>query len=152
MGFTPDLTGMYVTDSVPHKIYYFNYDRKSGNLTNRRVFAEIPADQGVPDGMTVDAEGYVWSAIGYGGRVKPFAPDGSLDQEISLPAMQTASLTFGGAGLTEGRVRHDISDVDGGFSATARARSVCIPWRWAVPRSHEKNTWAPGISFTPWVV
>ena len=101
MGFTPDLTGMYVTDSVPRKIYYFDYDRKSGALTNRRVFAEIPADQGVPDGMTIDAEGYVWSAIWFGGRIKRFSPDGKLDREVFFPAVQTASVTFGGPTLTD---------------------------------------------------
>ena len=87
MGFTPDLTGMYVTDSVPRKIYYFDYDRKTGDLTNRRVFAEIPKPDGVPDGMSVDADGYVWSAIWYGGRIKRFSPDGKLDREVFLPAV-----------------------------------------------------------------
>jgi sugar lactone lactonase YvrE len=101
MGFTPDLTGMYFTDSVPHKIYYFDYDRKTGGLTNRRVFAEIPADQGVPDGMSIDAEGYIWTALWHGSRVKRFAPDGSLDQEVFLPAVQTASVTFGGPDFTD---------------------------------------------------
>jgi D-xylonolactonase len=101
MGFTPDLTGMYVTDSVPRKIYYFDYDRKTGDLTNRRVFAEIPKPDGVPDGMSVDADGYVWSAIWYGGRIKRFSPDGKLDREVFLPAVQTASVTFGGPDLAD---------------------------------------------------
>jgi len=101
MGFTPDLTGMYFTDSVPHLIYYFDYDRKTGALTNRRVFAEIPHEQGLPDGMTMDAEGYIWSAIWYGGKIKRFAPDGTLDQEIAIPANQTASATFGGPNLSD---------------------------------------------------
>ncbi len=101
MGFTPDLTGMYFTDSVPHKIYHFDYDRKTGALSNQRVFAEIPPELGLPDGMTMDAEGYVWSAIWYGGRIKRFAPDGTLAQEIMIPANQTASVTFGGPNLSD---------------------------------------------------
>ncbi len=101
MGFTPDLTGMYVTDSVPRKIYYFDYDRHSGQLTNRRVFAQIPDNEGCPDGMSVDAEGFVWSAIWFGGRIKRFSPDGKLDREVFLPAVQTASLTFGGPDLAD---------------------------------------------------
>jgi D-xylonolactonase len=101
MGFTPDLRGMYFTDSVPRQIYYFDYDRATGNLSNRRVFAEIPREVGCPDGMTVDVEGFVWTAIWYGGRVRRYAPDGRLDREIFFPATQTSSVTFGGAGLDE---------------------------------------------------
>lgn len=101
MGFTPDLRGMYFTDSVPRRIYYFDYDRATGNLSNRRVFAEIPREVGCPDGMTVDAEGYVWSAIWYGGRLRRYAPDGRLDREIFLPATQISSVTFGAAALDE---------------------------------------------------
>ena len=101
MGFTPDLRGMYFTDSTPRKIYYFDYDRKTGNLSNRRTFAEIPVDEGVPDGMAVDAAGYVWTAIWYGGRLKRYAPDGRLDREVFLPAKQTSAVAFGGPDLTE---------------------------------------------------
>jgi D-xylono/L-arabinono-1,4-lactonase len=101
MGFTPDLRGMYFTDSVPRQIYHFDYDRATGNLSNRRIFAEIPLDEGVPDGMAIDTDGYVWTAIWYGSRLKRYAPDGSLDREVKLPVTQTSALTFGGAELAE---------------------------------------------------
>jgi D-xylonolactonase len=101
MGFSPDFKKMYFTDSVPRRIYCFDYDRKTGELENRRVFAETPADQGVPDGMTVDADGYVWTAMWFGGRIKRFAPDGRLDREVSFPAMQTSAIAFGGADLAD---------------------------------------------------
>jgi len=101
MGFTPDLRGMYFTDSLPRKIYYFDYDRKTGNLSNRRIFAEISPDEGLPDGMTIDRDGYVWTAIWFGGRVKRFAPDGRLDREVFLPVKQTSAVTFGGPDLAD---------------------------------------------------
>ena len=101
MGFTPDLQGMYFTDSVPRKIYYFDYDRRSGSLTNRRTFAEIPLEEGAPDGMSVDEDGYVWTAIWFGGRLKRYAPDGTLEREVMLPVKQPSSVTFGGADLTD---------------------------------------------------
>src|SRR5262249_912727 len=99
MGFTLDLRGMYFTDSVPRKIYYFDYDRETGDLKNQRVFAEIPREVGCPDGMAVDAEGFIWTAVWYGGRLRRYAPDGKLDREMFFPATQTSSVTFGGAGL-----------------------------------------------------
>jgi D-xylono/L-arabinono-1,4-lactonase len=101
LGFTRDLTGLYFTDSVPRHIYLFDYDRATGNLSNRRIFATIPADEGVPDGMTVDAEGYVWTAVWFGGRIKRYAPDGRLDCEILLPVRQTSAVAFGGPRLDD---------------------------------------------------
>ena len=119
MGFTPDLQGMYFTDSVPRKIYYFDYDRRSGGLTNRRTFAEIPREEGSPDGMCVDEEGYVWTAIWFGGRLKRYAPDGTLEREVMLPVKQTSSVTFGGADLTDIFVTSAATS-DRGFPGAAR--------------------------------
>src|ERR1700687_5792391 len=101
MGFTPDLCGMYFTDSPARTIYYFDYERKTGSLTNRRTFAEIPPDEGFPDGMTVDAEGYVWSAIWFGGRLKRYAPYRRWDRDRVLPVVQVSSVTFAGRALTD---------------------------------------------------
>lgn len=101
MGFTPDLKGMYFTDSLPRKIFYFDYDRKTGNLSNRREFADISPNDGLPDGMTMDRDGYVWSAIWFGGRIKRFAPDGRLDREVFLPVTQTSAVTFGGPDFSD---------------------------------------------------
>ncbi len=86
--------------------------------------------------MTVDAEGYVWSAIWYGGRVKRFAPDGTLDQEMLLPANQVASVTFGGPNLSDLYVSTSASNAaDSMRPARARTGSiqgwwiVAVPWR-----------------------
>jgi D-xylonolactonase len=89
MGFTLDCKHMYLTDSVPRRIYLFDYDRKSGSLSNRRLFAEIPREEGVPDGMAIDSEGFIWTAIWFGARVKRYTPDGTLDREVRFPVMQT---------------------------------------------------------------
>lgn len=101
MGFTPDLRGMYFTDSFARRIYLFDYDRRTGDLSKKRVFARIPRKLGLPDGMTVDVEGFVWTALWYGGRLQRYTPKGKLEREILFPAKQTSSLTFGGGGLDE---------------------------------------------------
>jgi D-xylono/L-arabinono-1,4-lactonase len=101
MGFTPDLSGMYFTDSHAGKIYYFNYDRKTGNLGKPRVFIRVPKKIGLPDGMTVDTAGYIWTALWHGGRVQRYTPSGKLDREIFFPVTQTSSVTFGGPKLDE---------------------------------------------------
>lgn len=99
MGFTPDCKQMYFTDSMRRRIYLFDYDRESGNIGNRRIFAEIPREHGVPDGMTVDANGFVWTCIWGGGRITRLAPDGSVDREIFVPAGQITAIAFGGSDL-----------------------------------------------------
>ena len=101
MGFSPDLKTFYSTDSPRHEIYKWDHNLVSGEISNKRVFTTIPNDWGIPDGMTVDAEGFVWSAIWYGGMVVRFDPDGKEERRVEFPAAQTSSAMFGGKDLNE---------------------------------------------------
>ncbi len=96
MGFTPDRRHMYFTDSGPREIYLFDYDEGTGDISNRRVFARTPAGEGLPDGMTVDAEGCVWSARWDGGCLVRLTPDGTEERRIEFPAPKVSCATFGG--------------------------------------------------------
>jgi D-xylonolactonase len=101
MGFTPDRQRMYYTDSTEREIYLFDYDRETGEISNQRVFVRTPEGEGIPDGMTVDAEGYVWSARWDGGCVVRFAPNGTEDMRLEFPAKKVSCLTFGGWDYTD---------------------------------------------------
>jgi len=96
MGFTPDRKHMYYTDSSKREIYLFDYDQSSGNIEDKRVFVTIQENEGVPDGMTVDRDGYVWSARWDGGCIVRYAPDGKENLRIEFPAKKVSSVTFGG--------------------------------------------------------
>ncbi len=98
MGFTPDRRQMYYTDTPKREIYQFDYDRETGAITNQRVFIRTPDDpaEGRPDGMTVDADGYVWSARWDGSCVVRYAPDGTEERRIHFPARKVSCPTFGG--------------------------------------------------------
>jgi len=96
MGFTPDLRRMYYTDSLKYEIYLFDYDQDTGSITGQRVFFKNPPEEGLPDGMTVDAEGYIWSARWDGSCLVRLAPDGTEDRRIPFPAKKVSSVTFGG--------------------------------------------------------
>ncbi len=126
MGFTPNCKQMYHTDSRLQRIYLFDYDQNSGTLTNKRLFVETPADQGVPDGMTVDAEGYVWSARWDGGVLVRFTPQGVEERRIGFPAKKVSCVTFGGEGLTDIYVTtaggHNKSEEGSGAGALFRLR------------------------------
>ena len=96
MGFTPDRKQMYYTDSAKGEIYLFDYDQKSGNISNQRVFLKVREAGVEPDGLTVDAAGYIWSARWNGNCVVRIAPDGKEDFRITIPAKKVSSVTFGG--------------------------------------------------------
>ncbi len=96
LGFTLDRKHLYFTDSERGEIYLFDYDVATGEIANRRVFVSLPKDAGCPDGMTVDEEGFVWSAIWDGSCLIRFAPDGCEDRRILFPAKKVSSCIFGG--------------------------------------------------------
>ncbi|MCE5200260.1 MAG: SMP-30/gluconolactonase/LRE family protein [Armatimonadota bacterium] len=101
MGFTPDRKGMYFTDTLAHSIYLFNYDRTTGSISNQSVFVRVPDEDGIPDGLTVDAEGCVWSAHWDGGCVVRYSPGGREIGRIGLPVTKVSSITFGGADYSQ---------------------------------------------------
>jgi D-xylonolactonase len=101
MGFTLDRKQMYYTDSERYEIYLFDYDQSTGEIGNRRVFVKNPEEDGLPDGMTVDAEGYVWSAHWDGSCVIRYDPMGTEVSRIHFPAKKVASVAFGGPGYAD---------------------------------------------------
>ena len=101
MGFTPDNRQMYYTDSPTRNIYIFDYDVDSGELSNRRVFAKTEENDGIPDGMTVDAEGFVWSARWDGSSLVRYSPEGEQVDRIWFPARKVSSVIFGGEDYTD---------------------------------------------------
>ncbi len=101
MGYTPDRKQMYYTDSMKYEIYIFDYDIATGNITNQRVFVRTPEEEGLPDGMTVDAEGYVWSAHWDGSHLYRFSPQGKEVMRIKFPAKKVSSVIFGGEDYTD---------------------------------------------------
>ncbi|HEU4754754.1 MAG TPA: SMP-30/gluconolactonase/LRE family protein, partial [Armatimonadota bacterium] len=101
MGFTADLRRMYFTDSGAHSIYLFDYDRETGGISNQRVFLKTPDGEGAPDGMTLDSEGFIWSARWDGWSLFRYTPDAHEDRRIRFPAKKVSSATFGGEDLTD---------------------------------------------------
>ncbi len=97
---SPDGRVMYYGDSNNHVVWAWDFDVTSGAIANRRVFLEIPASEGVPDGATVDTDGYIWLAQWGGWRVTRYDPRGKVDRVVPLPVSQPASTAFGGPDLS----------------------------------------------------
>ena len=101
LAFSPDAVTLYFTDMVARCIYAYDWRRSDGALRNRRVFVRIDRSEGMPDGLTVDAEGFLWCAHWFGGCLTRYDPDGRRERRIQTPAAQTSSLAFGGPDLDE---------------------------------------------------
>jgi D-xylonolactonase len=100
MGFDLHRNLFYHTDSDRREISRFDY-LGDGKIANRRCFAQIEENEGVPDGMTVDAEGSIWSTHWKGNCLTCYDLDGNDVLKIAFPALRVTSVTFGGKDYSE---------------------------------------------------
>jgi sugar lactone lactonase YvrE len=92
-------TTMWFADSGPGTVDAFDYEVNDAIPTNRRTVISIDPDEGVPDGLTVDAEDHVWVAVWDGGEVRRYTPEGELVGRVRLPVTRPTSCCFGGPDL-----------------------------------------------------
>ena len=92
---------LYFIDSLSVGIAAYDYPSSSGALGPPIRTIMIPEDVGIPDGMTIDAEGNLWVALWGGGAVWNLAPDGELLATVEMPVSQPTSVTFAGEGSPE---------------------------------------------------
>ncbi|HUY81678.1 MAG TPA: SMP-30/gluconolactonase/LRE family protein [Acidobacteriaceae bacterium] len=92
---------LYFADTAARCIYAYDWRPNDGALSHRRVFARVDRSEGVPDGLALDAEGFVWCAQWFGGCITRFDPDGKRERRVAIPAAQSSSLCFGGPDLDE---------------------------------------------------
>lgn len=100
MGFTPDGKQMYYTDTGARTITRFAYDRATGSLSEGEIFITVPRElgEGAPDGMTVDADGNLWSARWGGGCIVRYSGETGVEiDRVRIPRVtEVSSLSFGG--------------------------------------------------------
>ncbi len=96
IGWNPDGTVMYLSDSGTGAIDVFDFDGSSGEIGGRRTIVQITEPGVAPDGLTVDQEGGIWVALWGGGAVRRYSPEGSLLATVQLPVERPTSCAFGG--------------------------------------------------------
>ncbi|MEH2095992.1 SMP-30/gluconolactonase/LRE family protein [Nostoc sp.] len=99
LGWSPDRKTFYLTDSPQQKIYAYDFNSVTGNITNRRIFVDLTHESFYPDGLTIDSEGHIWSAMWGGWCVIRFNPKGEEILRIKLPVQLPTSCAFGGDDL-----------------------------------------------------
>jgi sugar lactone lactonase YvrE len=98
IGWSPDDTRMYVSDSATRRIDVLDFDLASGSAGERRVLCEV---DGEPAGLCVDAEGGIWVTARDKGEIRCYTPEGNLDRTIPLPVRRPTACCFGGPDLTD---------------------------------------------------
>jgi sugar lactone lactonase YvrE len=126
LGWSPNESTFYLTDSTKRLIYAYDFEA-SGAIANRRILVDLSNEvvDGVvvePDGMTIDQQGNLWSALWNGWRIACFNPKGEEIQSIKLPVQRPTSVTFGGANLqdlyiTTASVGLSQKEIQKGFNA-----------------------------------
>ena len=97
---SPDGATFYFSDTFSGEIWAYNYDLVTGSIANRRTFTKEAITPGIAtDGSTVDAEGFLWNAQVFAGKLCRYAPDGRLDRVIEMPVRKVTSVNFGGPEL-----------------------------------------------------
>ena len=148
IGWSPDASTMYLSDSGTGCVDAFRFDGSTGAISDRRTVVRIDQPGMAPDGLTVDEEGGIWVALWNGGAVNRYAADGSLLATVQLPVERPTSCAFGGPGrdtlfVTSARtdwttMRCAASHWPAGCSRSTDLVSVglpCLPYRGRTPQS-----------------
>lgn len=101
LSWSPDGRTMYLSDSHPSRqlIWAFDYDTASGVPSRRRVFVDMNAHPGRPDGAAVDIDGCYWICANDAGCLLRFTPEGKLDRRIDVPMAKLSMCAFGGSDM-----------------------------------------------------
>jgi len=93
---TTDGATLFTSDSASGNVWRFDYDGSNGTTSNKSLFFQIPREEGLPDGATIDSVGNYWQARNGAGYIACHNPNGSLIEKIKIPAINVTSLAFGG--------------------------------------------------------
>lgn len=98
--FSPDDRTFYFADTWTGEIWAYDYDIETGTPSNRRTFVKVDTSGGgAADGSTVDAEGCLWNALVYEGKLVRYTPEGEIERVIEMPVKKVTSVMFGGPDL-----------------------------------------------------
>ncbi|HXH35703.1 MAG TPA: SMP-30/gluconolactonase/LRE family protein [Plantibacter sp.] len=125
-------------DSLTGRIALWSVDPTTGELLQETGSIDVSAFDGIPDGLTLDADGTLWAAFWNGGAVRRFALDGTLITTIELPTPLVTSVAFGGESLATLYITTATSDAADADPAAGRLYRCepgvrgTLPHRWPV--------------------
>jgi sugar lactone lactonase YvrE len=118
---SPNNTKFYFTDTLNGKILSYSFELESGELSNKKDFAQF--ERGHPDGSTIDTDGCIWNCRWGGSCIVRFTPTGEVDQIIEMPVKNITNCIFGGSDMktlfitTASNREENKNDLDGSLFA-----------------------------------
>jgi sugar lactone lactonase YvrE len=97
LAWSSDGRRMFSVDTLRATVFVRDYDPGSGAVGPRRVHLRL--EDGLPDGIAMDAADHLWVAVWGGGEVRRYAPDGTPADRVVTGAPHTSSVTFAGDDL-----------------------------------------------------
>lgn len=101
LGWSPDGATFYLTDSAQHKIFAYRFDPQSGSISDRRTLVDLSNEAVEPDGLAIDRQGNLWSALWDGWCIVCFNSIGQEILRVKMPVQRPTCPTFGGTDLTD---------------------------------------------------
>lgn len=101
LDWSPDGRTFYYTDSTTRSIDAYDFDVSTGDLSNRRTLVQMRDPVATPDGLAVDADGTLWTAMWDGGCIRQYSDQGDLLRTIEVPVSRPTSVAFGGPRLDQ---------------------------------------------------
>ncbi|MBB3057638.1 sugar lactone lactonase YvrE [Mucilaginibacter gotjawali] len=102
MAWSADHKIFYYIDTPTFTVVAYDFDKKTAEISNKRIIINIPKEDGSPDGMTIDSGGMLWIAHWDGWQITRWNPDtGKKLLSIPLPAARITSCAFGGDNLED---------------------------------------------------
>jgi sugar lactone lactonase YvrE len=101
LGWSPEGATFYLTDSAQRKIYAYDFEVETGAISDRRILVDLSHEIVEPDGLAIDGQGNLWSALWNGWGIACFNAIGQEILRVKLPVQRPTSLTFGGTHLTD---------------------------------------------------
>ena len=118
----------YYNDTPTDRTDVFDFDGSDGSFHNRRPFASADDVAGQPDGLTVDAEGGVWTALWGGGAVRRYDASGALTEVVEVPGVtNTSACAFGGDDLRTLYITTSRQGIPDGEQPSAGAVFAVMP-------------------------
>ena len=144
MAFSPDDRTYYLSDSHPtvQKIWAFDFDARTGNISAGRDFVDMMRLPGRPDGAAVDSEGHYWICANDAGQLHRFNPQGQLVSSLTVPVSKPSMCAFGGPNL-------DVLLVASIQPAAATGRDACLSGAVFVMDAGVRGLPEPGFSRFP---
>jgi len=96
IGWSADSRNMYYVDTLRRSLDRFDYDIVTGAVHGRRTIVDFQDDDGLPDGLCLDAEDRIWVAMWGGRAVRCYAPTGEVVRIVRVPCDNVTACIFGG--------------------------------------------------------